>query len=111
MGVAVLKRRGEFRPLRRAARALPVTCKLLKKFDQNFPLLLSLVLSKILKFRAKRRNFITLPAGQIITPPQADYHSSLALRATLPSISSSKHGYTGLVLAPAIIIARSDALL
>ena len=29
-------RQGVFRPLRRAARALPLTCELLKKFDQNF---------------------------------------------------------------------------
>ena len=33
---AKLLNAGEFRPLRRATRALPSTCQLLKKLDQNF---------------------------------------------------------------------------
>ncbi|MBO5701821.1 MAG: hypothetical protein J6S71_05235 [Clostridia bacterium] len=37
-GAACLKRKEEFRPLRRSARALPLTHELLKKFDQNFNL-------------------------------------------------------------------------
>jgi hypothetical protein len=48
-GRSLFEARGIFRPLRRSARALPLTHELLKKFDQNFPLFCFLL--KIENFR------------------------------------------------------------
>ena len=59
-GRRLLEAQGEFRPLRRSTRALPLTHKLLKKLDQNFIAVLALIKSKIFEQSEK----IILPTSR-----------------------------------------------